>query len=308
MNEPDFKAPIVEAMDASLPTFHLFKHFPLFRKIVLSLPPWLAAKASPDTAGLTHLKAILGKQVQDVITNTASFQDASHPMIYHRLLDPQFQKGQPIPDATSLYEEAQTMVFAGGITVADTLMTGHFHILSQPILNQKLREEVFSVWPDINCPPSFETFEILPLLTATIKETLRVAPGATSPLLRVVPPRGAIISGLSIPGGTIVGMASLFVHQSEDIFESPATFKPDRWLSADSKSLDQYLVAFSRGPRSCLGINLAWCELYIVFATMLRKFDMSLDGTTKDDLRWRDCFTPYYPGRHLQVWCKPIAS
>ncbi|KAL2063951.1 hypothetical protein VTL71DRAFT_4445 [Oculimacula yallundae] len=308
MEEPDFKAPIVEAMDASLPTFHLFKHFPLFRKLIFSLPPWLAIKASPETAGLTHLQDILGKQVQDVTTNPSSLQDASHPTIYHRLLDLQYQKEGQIPDATSLYEEAQTMVFAGGITVGDTLMTGHFHILSQPELYQKLRSEVLSVWPNLDDPPSIESFETLSLLTATIKETLRMSPGATSPLLRVVPPAGATISSILIPGGTIVGMASTFVHQSDDIFESPTKFDPYRWLAADSRALDHYLVAFSRGPRSCLGINLAWCEMYIAFATMLRRFVMSLDGTKVEDLKWRDCFTPYYPGRHLRVWCRPVAS
>ncbi|KAH7383046.1 putative P450 monooxygenase [Cadophora sp. MPI-SDFR-AT-0126] len=306
MDEPDFKAPIVEAMDASLPTFHLFKHFPLFRKTIFSLPPWLAIKASPETAGLTHLQVILGKQVQEVTTNPASLQDTPHPTIYHRLLDPDSQKGAPIPNATSLYEEAQTMVFAGGVTVGDTLMTGHFHILDQSVLYEKLKEEVLSVWPNINDPPPFEVFETLPLLTATIKESLRISPGATSPLLRIVPPTGAIISGRSIPSGTIVGMASTFVHKSEEIFESPATFNPYRWLSADSKGLEQHLVAFSKGPRSCLGINLAWCELYVAFATMLRRFDMRLDGTKVEDLVWRDCFTPYYPRRHLRVWCKPV--
>lgn len=308
IDEPDFKAPIVEAMDASLPTFHIFKHFPFFRKIIFSLPPWLAIKASPKTTGLTHLQVILGKQVRDVTSDPASLQDTPHPTIYHRLLNPEFQKGAPITDATSLYEEAQTMVFAGGVTVGDTLMTGHFHILDQPELYERLRNEVVSVWHEINDPPSFEAFETLPLLTATIKESLRVGPGATSPLLRIVPPSGATIAGIFVPGGTIVGMASTFVHQSEDIFASAAKFDPYRWLSNDSKGLEHHLVAFSRGPRSCLGINLAWCELYIAFATMLRRFDMKLDGTKAEDLKWRDCFTPYYPGRHLRVWCKPVTE
>ena len=198
-----------------------------------------------------------------------------------------FQKWTPIPDATSLYEEAQTVVFAGGVIVGDTPMTGHIHILDQPKLYEKLRREVFSVWPDINDPPLLEAFETLPLLTATIKQSLRVLPGATSPLLRIVPPTGATISGRSIPDGTIVGMASTFVHQSEEIFKLPATFDPYRWQGESSKGLDQYLVAFSKGPRSCLGINLAWCELYIAFATILRRFDRTLDGTKVDDLKWR---------------------
>lgn len=306
LDEPEFAAPIVEAMDHSLPTFHVFKHFPLIRKTIFSLPPWLAIKASPKTAGLTNLQVILGEQVKAVSSNPSVLKDTKYPTIYHRLLDPEAHKGNPIPNDTALYEEAQTMMFAGGVTVGDASMTGHFHVLDQPELYKKLQAEVRTVWPDLQNHPSFDAFEGLPLLTATIKESLRMSPGACSPLLRVVPSSGATISGRFIPGGTIVGMTSVLVHQSPSIFAEPEKFNPNRWLEEDAKGLEQWLVAFSKGPRSCLGINLAWCELYILFATMLRRFDMRLDGTKKEDLVWRDCFTPYFPKRHLRAWCVPV--
>jgi cytochrome P450 len=306
MDEPDFAAPIVQAMDNSLPTFHLFKHFPPFRKTIFSLPPWLAIKASPGTAGLTRLQVILGKQAEEVMANPDSLKEAPHPTMYHRLLDADAHKGRPIPDATVLYEEAQTMTFAGGVTISDTLMTGLFHILDQPSLCERIRAEVLTVWPNTDCPPTIEPLEGLPILTATIKEALRMSPGACSPLLRIVPTTGATISGASIPAGTIVGMSSVFVHNSSVVFKDPEVFNPDRWLGTEGKALEQWLVAFSKGPRSCLGINLAWCELYIAFATMLRRFEMRLDGTTIDDLVWRDCFTPHYYRRHLRVWCRPL--
>lgn len=295
-------------MDASLPTFHVFKHIPLIRKTIFSLPPWLAIKASPETAGLTHLQVILGKQVEEVCKNPEVLKDSEYPTIYHRLLDPEAQKGYPIPNATSLYEEAQTMMFAGGVTVGDTLMTGHFYILDNPELYRKLRDEVRSVWPEISRPPTYEVLEGLPLLTATLKESLRMAPGACSPLLRIVPTSGATISGHQIPSGTVVGMAASFVHNSPTIFSSPEKFDPYRWIGPEAKGLEQWLVSFSKGPRSCLGLNLAWCEMYIVLARMLRCFELELDGTTKGDLKWRDCFTPYYPRRHLHVKCKPVAA
>jgi len=261
IDEPEFAAPIVIAMDNSLPTFHLFKHFPLFRKTIFSLPPWLAIKASPETAGLTNLQVVLGKQVKDVTEHPETLKDAPHPTIYHRLLDPEAYKGNPIPNAIALYEEAQTMMFAGGVTVGDSFMTGLFHVLDQPALYARLVAEVVTVWPDIKNPPSFEAFETLPILTATIKEALRMSPGACSPLLRNVPPAGATISGELIPGGTIVGMSAVFVHMSPIIFTDPETFNPDRWLGKDGKGLEQWLVAFCKGPRSCLGLNLAGCEL-----------------------------------------------
>ena len=306
IDAPEFKAPIVEAMDNSLPTFHLFKHFPLFRKTIFSLPPWLAIKASPETAGLTHLQVILGEQVKDVTTNPQSLIDTQYPTIYQRLLDPEAHKGHPIPNATALYEEAQTMLFAGGVTVGDTLMTGTFYILDQPLLYQRLRAEVFEAWPDLNNPPPFEVLETLPILTSAIKESLRMSPGACSPLLRIVPAAGATISGKTIPGGTIVGMSGIFVHKSEVIFEDPEEFDPGRWMDKNFKELEKWLVSFSRGPRSCLGINLAWCELYVAFATMLRRFELQIDRTKAVDLAWRDCFTPHFYKEHLRVWCQPV--
>ncbi|KUJ14947.1 cytochrome P450 [Mollisia scopiformis] len=306
MDEPDFAAPIVVAMDNSLPTFHMFHHFPWFRKTILSLPPWLALKASPETAGLTQLQVILGKQVKDVTTSPSILEASPHPTIYHRLLDPKVRNSNLLFEDGALFDEALTMLFAGGVTVGDTSMTGFFHILDQPTLYSALRSEVLKAWPNINNPPTLEALESLPLLTATIKESLRVAPGACSPLLRIVPPTGATINGTFIPASTIVGMSSFFVHQSAAIFSDPGTFNPYRWISPDSSGLEKWLVAFSKGPRSCLGMNLAWCELYLLYATLLRRVEMRLDGTKREDLEWRDCFTPFYPGRHLRVFCEGV--
>ena len=119
---------------------------------------------------------------------------------------------------------------------------------------------------------------------------------------------GATISSKSIPGGMIVGMLDVLVRKSSAVFDDPNTFKLDRWLGKDAKTMVQWLVAFSKGLRSCLGNNPVWCELYIAFATMLRCFEMKLDGTTCEDLVWRDCFAPHYHRRHLRVWCQPIAT
>jgi cytochrome P450 len=308
MNEPDFRAPIVEAMDVSNPTFVLLKHFPLFRKTLFSLPPWLAIKASPETAGLTNLQIILRAQVNDVVANPKMLEGAPHPIIYHRLLDKEAYKGQPVPSATSLYQEAQALMFGGGDSVANSLMVGIFHVLDQQETYKRLKVEVLNAWPDINVHPAFETLEALPVLTATIKESLRVAPGVPSPLLRVVPPQGAVIDRKNIPGGTVVGMSTVLVHRSNEIFKDAHIFNIDRWMGPDSTGLDQWLVTFSRGPRSCLGINLAYCEMYVAMATLIRKLDMKLNGTRAEDLVWRDAFLPYFTGRHVQAWCEPVKA
>jgi cytochrome P450 len=48
-------------------------------------------------------------------------------------------------------------------------------------------------------------------------------------------------------------MSGVFVHNSEQIFKDALKFDPDRWLQPDSASLDNWLVAFSKGPRACIG-------------------------------------------------------
>ena len=52
---------------------------------------------------------------------------------------------------------------------------------------------------------------------------------------------------------TIVSCGSTFVHYNADIFPEPDKFIPERWL--ENPDLDNWLVAFSRGPRMCLGIK-----------------------------------------------------
>ena len=67
-----------------------------------------------------------------------------------------------------------------------------------------------------------------------------------------------------------------FVHHDTSIFPDPDVFKPERWQGEQAKELNKYLVPFSKGPRMCLGFNLGWAELRMVFAHIYRKFDLEL--------------------------------
>ncbi|KAH2126845.1 hypothetical protein KXV68_002403, partial [Aspergillus fumigatus] len=75
--------------------------------------------------------------------------------------------------------------------------------------------------------------------TAVIKESLRMSPGVASPLPRVVPSSGAYIAKTFIPGGTVVGMSSHFVHRDKTIFPNPDEFIPERWLNDKRTDLDK---------------------------------------------------------------------
>ncbi|KAL3478163.1 cytochrome P450 [Aspergillus californicus] len=175
------------------------------------------------------------------------------------------------PDLTALHDEAFTLISAGALAVSDALLMGHWHMLrNQPLLSQ-LRQEITTLWPDLGSPSWLADLEGLALLTATIKESLRLSPpGASFP--RVVPPSGAQISGYSIPQGTVVNMEILHVHQSRELWgRDILEFRPKRWLNQQqhvqeetpaisSSHLEHWLVPCSRGARMCIGTNLAWAE------------------------------------------------
>ena len=327
LDAPAFRDPLILAMDASLRMLPLLKNFPLIRDLIFAVPPSLAMRLIPDAERLAprlyQVRDLVQQQLQSVLNCPSKLDAVPHQTLFHRMLDPQSYRRKEVPDMTALHDEGFTLIFAGANTVADTLLMGHWHAMQRLTLLTQLRREIATVWPNVETQPLLADLETLPLLTATIKESLRFIPSGVS-LTRVVPPGGATISGQRIPGGTVVGMAILHVHQSADIWGKDALeFRPERWLDGDDRSdvtgdgkassggphrknnLDHWLVPFSRGPRMCFGMNLAWAEMYIAFATMIRHFDLTIDGTTAEDMKWRECIAAYYPKRHLHAWCTP---
>ncbi|KAK3703653.1 hypothetical protein LTR37_014349 [Vermiconidia calcicola] len=296
-------------MDASLPVFVRFKHAAWYKNMIIHCPPKLSRIISPETAGLVDLQQELKAQITALTDDPANLKKLPHSTtIYHQLLDPNNYRDKHVPDPDSLYEESQALMFGGPDTTGTTLMHGTFYILTMPEVYKKLKKELQQAWPNLEKPPTLDTLEALPYLTGVIKESMRMSPGVFSPLPRVVPPVGATLAGEFVPGGSVVGMSSHFVHSSEEIFENSNAFDPERWLGSNAQSLDKWLVNFSRGPRMCLGFNLAWAELYLTFAYVSRSFEVEIESSSPKELKWRDVFLPEYIGPHLKANVTPVTS
>ncbi|KAI9508110.1 cytochrome P450 [Russula earlei] len=302
---PDFHGDIIEAVDIAMPAVTVAKFSAVILWIIRNFPHWLLKIVSPRLKGVIIFKEVLVAQIKAILKDPKLLDDAPHRTIYSELLNPEANKGRPPPTVLQLKHEALVLFAAGSHTVGTTLMIGVYYLLRNPEAKQKLVEEVHSVWPILDQAPRYEDLEKLPLLTAVIKETLRLAVPTPAGLPRVVPPSGAMISGARIPGGTVVSQSALFVSFSEEIFDRPHDFLPERWLSPGSNSLENWLVVFSKGPRSCLGINLAYRELYLCLAHLFRRFDVRDDPARPADLTWSEHFLPLFEGQHLHAYCKP---
>ncbi|KAI0315342.1 cytochrome P450 [Amylostereum chailletii] len=302
---PDFRHKMILDYELSLPLFHVLRHFP-FLLTALVFVDQIKSLFKPKGVGVLgdgHTR--MQKTIDELVERPELLDNEEHETIFHHLLTP--PKGQSeIPSKKSLMEEALNLTVAGSDTVGTAATVGSVYILSDPAALAKLVAELEDAWPDKDSPMPLETLEKLPYLTAVVKESLRLSHGVVFPAARVVAPSDAIIAGFAVPAGSVVAMGSTFIHYNPEIFPDPHAFRPERWLQSEQTAagLEQYLVSFSKGPRSCIGVNLAWAEMYMLLGHVFRKVDMELYNTTVDDLAFKCHFTPTYRGRMIQCLVK----
>lgn len=124
-------------------------------------------------------------------------------------------------------------------------------------------------------------------LTAIRSTALRLALGISQRLVRINPHGQIHYGDFVIPAGVPFGMSSCLQHRDARIFPRPNEFRPERWLAQSGtgprkQPLARYSVPFGRGPRMCLGMNLALAEIHIVLANVFRRFQMELSETRAD--------------------------
>ena len=181
-----------------------------------------------------------------------------------------------------------------------------FYVLNDPAIYEKLVAELTEAIPDPSEIPPLPKLESLPYLKACINEgksgmisacdtslipyhvALRLSFGIAQRLSRISPDKPIEYDGWVIPPGMRFGMSSYMTHRDPRIFPAPEDFVPERWLgdakSPSGRQLERYIFTFGRGPRVCLGINLAKAEIYIGLATLFRRIKLSLYETTKRDV------------------------
>jgi cytochrome P450 len=250
---------------------------------VLSFPRLFANRLIQNVT--SQIQAILDGKKDDS-------RMADHPTIFHELLDSSLPPAEK--SLNRLVDEGETVVAAGTITTQHVLKATSFHLLANPDMLRKLKAELISAMPYPENLASLQQLERLPYLSAVVSEGLRISHPISSRLSRVSPDGPLILGKWEIPPGTPVSMTSIFVHENPKIFPEPREFRPDRWLQGNSKErLDRYLVPFSKGTRACLGINLAYAELYLTLAAVFRQFDLELYETTREDIEVvHDFFNP----------------
>ncbi|KIY72730.1 cytochrome P450 [Cylindrobasidium torrendii FP15055 ss-10] len=307
LDTPGFNHQLLIDIEGALRGAATIKWFPIISTVLSTLPEAITVALVPSMRSAFDVRNMLATQIDEILADDRVLQDADHDVVYTHLLNPTNEK-HIRPSRKSLLDEAHLLIQAGSDTVGNTVYTGLFYAMNDPDIDKALRSELDAAWKKMDEALPLQQLEQLPYLTAFIKESLRVSHGVVSPLPRIVH-QDTVIAGHPVPAGTVVASGITIVHYDPDIFESPREFHPERWLSTDAAELEKFLVPFGRGSRQCLGLNLAWAELYLIFGNIFRKLDFKMHDTGVEDFaKIKDYFVTGYAGRHLHAFVKPRRS
>ena len=195
-------------------------------------------------------------------------------------------------------DSMKTFIFAGHDTTASTIAYMFYLLHLHPEVHGKLVKEVdkvFGVGADsttiaaaIRNDP--HVINLLEYSTAIIKETLRLFPPAStlrhapatshsSKAVYLVHPK----TGRQLPiTGWQVWPVVHAISRNEEFFPSPNYFIPERFIPSETPFPEAKLFTqagkeawrpFEKGPRSCIGQELAMIESRIILALVARDFD-----------------------------------
>ncbi|KAJ5691755.1 hypothetical protein N7462_001178 [Penicillium macrosclerotiorum] len=295
LDAPDFKSAFMQAMVNLFDGIHLVTQFPFVVTILNALPEHLLALIQP---GMKYVHDFNHEMKCQIIGVLADKKNGGSPKrtVFHALLESDLPPEELSP--IRLQHEAISVVGAGIETTKWALSVGSFHIINNPVLYQRLREELEAAIPDPQNIPPLKELERLPYLTSCIQESIRMSYGTAQRSPRVSQAFDLPYKSYIIPRGSIVSMDNYAISHDETIFSDSYEFQPERWMgdpvAPDGKKLVRYLVSFGKGTRSCLGINLAYAEMYIAMANIYRNFEFELFQTDRTDV---DCFKEMFVPR-----------
>jgi cytochrome P450 len=279
LHHDDFSGSWYDGMSAQSRNAHLVRQFPWIYRVIERIPWPVFKETQEGMVASKERQNSLAQYVAQVFDNHSRGEKPPNDAftIFHSMLDadvPPREKSAP-----RLTEEAQGLIGAGGMTTAGALDSIMYYLLASPAHLHRLRQELDVAITDPAAIPSAAELEKLPFLAAVVHEGLRLSKGVPHRFARSSPDVSYSYGDVVIPRGVPVGMSLIDLLENPDVFPDPYAFVPERWLPLDSPVVRQRrksLVVFGGGTRMCLGVNMAWTELYLTVAALVRRFGSRL--------------------------------
>ncbi|KAL2845943.1 putative cytochrome P450 [Aspergillus pseudoustus] len=315
MKKPEFGKDLHDLVGRLVSRLPFVVYFPQLISLAMKIPTPLLLSLSPGAGEWNMFREHINAVKQETLAST-TIPEASRSSVFRHVLSP----GVLPPSEASTERLANEVLAILGAAVGATpraLSVTVYHILADRKIRDQLREELAGVmggWPEADSAPTWQELERgLPFLRNVVKEGLRLSYGTLRHLPRVSPDTAIQYNEWTVPPGIPVGMSGWSMHTNPDVFPNPLAFNPDRWVGDYDPRMNKSYVPFSRGSRSCLGMNLAYAELYWAVAVLFRPGapDFELFETRDEDVSVAvDFFVPMprTDSRGLRIMVHPAGG
>jgi cytochrome P450 len=188
--------------------------------------------------------------------------------------------GQAMPDH-QLVNEIMTLIVAGHETTATTLNWAWYLLSQHPEVEDKLSAELEKLTAG-ECP----RLDDLPKLSYTrqvIDETLRLYPAVWLISRRAL--GDDRLGDYFVPAGTEIYISPYFIQRHPGLWQAPDRFNPERFGPGHSQDRHPLaMLAFSAGPRNCIGEFLSRLEMQIHLMTIAKELRLRYAETAPPEL------------------------
>ncbi|KAI0199503.1 cytochrome P450 [Astrocystis sublimbata] len=212
--------------------------------------------------------------VEHIINTRTQQEKHAHHDLYSIVADDLDTSESSGIRSSELWAEATSFLPAAGDTTKTAVASLFFYLSQNPSCYAKLADEIRSSFTS-GSEIRGSTVTRCQYLRACIDEALRMSPPVPGVLYREAYPnvQPFVVDGHVIPRGTVVGVNIYSIHFNANYFTDPFTFKPERWLGDDTKTMREAFASFFIGPRGCAGKPMAYLEISLVVAKTMWYFD-----------------------------------
>lgn len=205
-------------------------------------------------------------------------------------------------------DQVKTFLLAGHDTTSILLQRAIYALSIHPKCLKKIRVELDSIFGDADPKQVFlshpdETVNSLVYTSAVIKESLRLWPPAASARMSHNGLRLRTSDGeeICLDECVLYVIHSIIQRDPKVYGETANDFVPERWLneSGNDNSIPiSAWRAFERGPRNCIGQELANLEAKVILACVMRRYDFVKVGMGEAETDEKGHFVVDEKGRY----------
>ncbi|GAB1525208.1 hypothetical protein RhiTH_008365 [Rhizoctonia solani] len=272
-----------------------------FRRFVVDRLPFGPAQALKNSTDVVdHTANTIYKKRKSAFENGTLDSEiaAGNDVVSMLLKQSETLSGEEQMTEEELIAQVNGLVFAGHDTTSSALARTLHFLTQYPDVQDQLRKEVQEAHRQHGKDLDYDQLNSLQYLDAVCRESLRLA----APVQRIQRVAGADwslplqhpvkakdgrteLSSIHVPKGTHIYLSIGAINRDKELWgEDASEFKPSRWLQPLPNSLSESkipgvysnIMAFSGGPRACLGLKFTQIEMKVVLSNLISslKFEM----------------------------------